>query len=126
MEIKWGLVPDMAGCALLRGLVRPDVLRELVYTGRIVNGDEAAALGLATRVCDDPLAEARAMAQRIAMQSPNAIRGAKRLCNMATHAAPGDVLLAEAHEQQALIGSAQQREAVLAGLEKRAPQFVDE
>lgn len=48
MEIKWGLVPDMAGVALMRGLVRDDHVRELTYTGRIVEGAEAVALGLAT------------------------------------------------------------------------------
>ena len=35
MEIKWGLVPDMAGTPILAGLVRDDILRELTYTGRI-------------------------------------------------------------------------------------------
>ncbi|MFT4265661.1 MAG: crotonase/enoyl-CoA hydratase family protein, partial [Xenophilus sp.] len=64
MEIRWGLVPDMAGCALLAPLVRGDVLRELVYTGRIVEGAEAAALGLATRTSAAPLEEARALARQ--------------------------------------------------------------
>ena len=50
MEIKWGLVPDMAGCVLLTELARPDVARELAFTGRIVSGTEAQALGLATHV----------------------------------------------------------------------------
>ena len=38
LEIKWGLVPDMAGFALARGLARDDVLRELCMTGRIFSG----------------------------------------------------------------------------------------
>ncbi len=61
MEIKWGLVPDMAGIVLIRGLVRDDVARELVFSGRIFNGQEALGLSLATRVCDDPRGEALAM-----------------------------------------------------------------
>lgn len=126
MEIRWGIVPDMAGFALLRGLVRDDVLRELVFSGRVVDGTEAVAIGLATRLCDDPLAEARAVAQRMAALGPEAVRAAKRLCNLAADATPAaGVLLAEAREQQRLLGSEQQREAVLAGLEKRAPRFVD-
>jgi len=48
MEVKWELVPDMAGIALLRELVRGDVARELAYSGRIIDGDEAVRLGLAT------------------------------------------------------------------------------
>ena len=62
MEIHWGLVPDMGGMVLLRGLVRDDVARELVYTGRVFDGAEALRLGLATRLCADPRAEARGQA----------------------------------------------------------------
>ena len=123
MEIKWGLVPDMAGCVLLTELVRPDVARELTFTGRVVSGTEAVALGLATRVSDDPLADARAMARQVAASNPDAIRAAKRLFNTATPVDAARVLVAEAFEQQRLVGSPNQREAVQAALEKRAPVF---
>ena len=128
MEIKWGLVPDMAGVALMRGLVRDDHARELAYTGRIVNGAEAVQLGLATRVCADPLAEARAMAQQIAKRSPSAIRANKRLMNLARRTLDGSaaaVLQAESDEQVALMGAAQQLEAVRANLQQREPVFAD-
>jgi enoyl-CoA hydratase/carnithine racemase len=125
MEIKWGLVPDMAGCVLLTELVRADIARELVFTGRIVKAEEAAAIGLATRVAADPLAEAMAWAARIAASSPDAIRAAKRLLNAASPVDAARVLHMEAAEQQAIIGSANQREAVLAGMEARAPRFKD-
>ncbi len=128
MEIKWGLVPDMAGHVLTQGLVRDDVLRELIYSGRVVAADEAVALGLATRVCDDPLAEARALAQAIAERSPSAVRAAKRLLNRAAHnlgAGAAAMLQAESDEQVALIGAAHQQEAVRANLERRAPRFDD-
>ena len=46
MEMKWGLIPDMGGYALWRGLVRDDVLRELTYTNREFSGAEALGLGL--------------------------------------------------------------------------------
>ena len=59
METRWGLVPDMAGIALLRGLVRDDLARELTYTARQVTGTEAVALGLATHTADDPHAAAK-------------------------------------------------------------------
>jgi enoyl-CoA hydratase/carnithine racemase len=45
MEIKWGLIPDMSGTQTLRHLVRLDVAKELTFTGRIVRGEEAVALG---------------------------------------------------------------------------------
>ena len=126
MEIKWGLVPDMAGVALMRGLVRDDHVRELCYTGRVVLGDEAVQLGLATRVCADPLADARAMAQALAQRSPSALRADKRLMNLASRTlddSAAAILLAESVEQGALMGAAHQLEAVRANLEKRAPQF---
>ncbi|WP_420996086.1 crotonase/enoyl-CoA hydratase family protein [Cupriavidus sp. 30B13] len=126
MEIKWGLVPDMAGMLLMRGLVRPDRLRELVYSGRIVGAEEACALGLATALVDDPRAAALAAAREIAGRSPDAIRAAKRLLQVSEDGEGRDgaaILRAESVEQDGLIGTANQREAVLANLEKRAPAF---
>ena len=123
MEIKWGLVPDMAGCVLLTQLVRADLARDLVFSGRIVKGAEAVAIGLATRLSDDPLEAAMSLARQIASSSPQAIRAAKRLLNAASPVDAARVLALEAAAQQKIIGSAEQREAVLAGMQKRAPQF---
>jgi len=125
MEIKWGLVPDMAGIALLRGLLRDDQLRDLTYSGRIFDGTEALHLGLATRLCADPRAEALACAADIAGKSPTAIRAGKRLMNLPPQAGIAQILLAESVEQTALIGSPNQLEAVMANLQKRAPNFTD-
>ena len=125
MEIKWGLVPDMAGVALLRGLLRDDVARELTFSGRIFSGQEALSLGLATRVCADPYAEALAFAREVAAKNPDAIRAGKRLLDLAVEADQRAILLAETTEQVKLIGSPNQVEAVKANLEKRAPQFTD-
>lgn len=124
MEIKWGLVPDMAGTPILASLVRDDILRDLTYTGRIFSAQEAMTYGLATRICDDPRASALEAAREIAGKSPDAIRAAKRLLNNLS-VDPGPPLLAESVEQQKLIGSANQTEAVRANLEKRAPKFAD-
>ena len=123
MEIKWGLVPDMAGMVLMRELARTDVVRELTFTGRIFSGEEAVRLGLATRVAADPLAEALQMAHEIAAKSPDAIRAGKRLLNASLAHSAAELLIAESVEQQALIGSPNQREAVKANIERRAPQF---
>lgn len=123
MEIKWGLVPDMGGMLLTRGLVRPDQLRELIYSGRVINGAEACALGLATHVVGDPRAAALAAAHEIAQKSPDAIRAAKRLMRVAEADDASAILLAESVEQDRLIGGANQREAVLAAMQNRAPAF---
>ena len=124
MEIKWGLVPDMAGTPILASLVRDDILRDLTYTGRIFSAQEAMAYGLATRICDDPLAAAFEVAREIAGKSPDAIRAAKRMLNNLA-ADPGPALLAESVEQMKLMGGANQLEAVRANIEKRAPRFAD-
>ncbi|WBU31611.1 crotonase/enoyl-CoA hydratase family protein [Rhodopseudomonas palustris] len=124
MEIKWGLVPDMAGTPILATLLRDDVLRELTYTGRIVAAQEAVSIGLATKIVDDPYQAALEMAREIAGKNPDAVRAAKRMMNKLS-VDPGPALLAESVEQQKLIGSPNQTEAVRANLEKRAPNFID-
>lgn len=124
-EMNWGLVPDMAGIALLRGLVRDDVARDLVYSGRMVSGADAATIGLVTRVCEDPRAEALAYAAEVAGRNPEAMRAAKRLLNLAIDHDQAAILLAETEEQTRLIGAPNQVEAVHARLQKRAAQFRD-
>src|SRR3954453_24193810 len=79
MESKWGLVPDMGITSTLPRLSRIDIAKELTYTGRVISGTEAAALGLVTRMAEDPLAAAKEMAAEIAARSPDAVRSAKRL-----------------------------------------------
>jgi enoyl-CoA hydratase/carnithine racemase len=123
MEMKWGLVPDMAGVALWRTLVRDDVLRELTYTAREFSGEEAARLGFVTRLADDPLAEAMALAREIAGKSPDAVRGAKRLYNLAADGDGPGILVAETEAQMGMLGSLNQVEAVRANMEKRVPVF---
>ena len=125
MEIKWGLVPDMGGMLLMRELARTDVVRELTFTGRIFSGEEALALGFATRLAADPLAEALKLAHEIATQSPDAIRAGKRLLNASMSLGAAELLLAESREQKALIGAANQTEAVRANIERRSPLFSD-
>ena len=124
-ETYWGLVPDMAGFAIWRGLVRDDVLRELVYTAREFDADEALHHGFITRIADDPHAAAMEMATAIAAHSPHAIRGAKRLCNMAHDTDPRAMLEAETREQMAVIGKPNMMEAVAANMGKRAAVFAD-
>jgi enoyl-CoA hydratase/carnithine racemase len=79
MEGRWGLVPDMGLSRSLRGLMRADRARELVYSARIIDGTEAERVGLVTRTADDPLAAAMALAREIATRSPDAVLAAKRV-----------------------------------------------
>lgn len=124
MELKWGLVPDMGGTALLRQVLRDDVARQLVYTGGIITGEKALALGLVTQIEDDPLLMALNMARGIAKQSPAAIRAAKRLMNAMAETGASELLRLEAQEQLALLGNADTQEAIAANVEGRAPSFA--
>ena len=122
LEAKWGLVADMAGFALWRD-VRGDVLRELAFTAREFDAVEAQAAGFVTRIADGPVDAAMAIARGIAGRSPDAVRAAKRLANLADDADAATILAAESAEQIALLGTANQVEAVRAGMERRAPDF---
>ena len=125
MEMKWGLVPDMGGYALWRGLVRDDILRELTYTNREFSGEEALGLGFATMIDEDPLARATALAETIANKNPDAIRGSKRLFKVMQEEGEDAILLAESREQDGIMRTPNQVEAVMAEMEKRPPRFAD-
>lgn len=123
MESRWGLIPDMGLTRLLPGVMRADQALELILSARVIGAEEAQALGLVTRLADTPLAAARDTARAIATRSPESMRGAKALVRAAW---PGnDAHLAlEARLQAEIIGSANQIEAVMAGMQKRPPRFT--
>jgi len=123
MEIKWGLVPDMAGTQIMRHLARDDVIRELTYTGRIFEAEEAQQLGFVTRVCDDPLAAAMETARQIARRNPDAIRADKQLLSDAHYLDRAEGLLLESRLQDDIIGKPNQVEAVMAELEGRPARY---
>jgi enoyl-CoA hydratase/carnithine racemase len=125
MELKWGLVPDMAGIALWRTLVRDDVLRELTYTHREFTAREGLDFGFVTRLASDAHAEALRVAREIASKSPDAVRAAKRLYNLAADSDSRSILLAESREQQGVMRTPNQVEAVLANVQKRPAAFKD-
>lgn len=124
-EIQWGLIPDMTGTQTLRRLVRLDVAKELTYTGRIVSGTEAVALGLATRTTATPYDDALALAREIAGRSPDAIRAAKQLLDQSGLVDLEAGLRLEERLQRGLLGTPNQVEAVQSTMEKRPARFVD-
>jgi enoyl-CoA hydratase len=111
---------------LLPRLVGLSRARELVYTGRVINGREAAALGLA--VACVPVArladEARALAERIAARAPMSMALAKRFLNQSPGIELGAVLDLEAEAILGLMESADWREGVAAFADKRRPVFT--
>lgn len=125
MEMKWGLVPDMGGYALWKGMVRDDHLRELTFTNREFTGAQALDYGFATIIDANPHARATAIAEDIANRNPDAQRGAKRLFNRYLELSTDEILMAESIEQQKLMGTKNQIEAVMSQLEKRQGKFTD-
>ena len=125
MEMKWGLIPDMAGHPLWRGNVRDDILRELTYTAREFNGVEAREIGMVTMLDDAPHARAMQLAADIAGKSPSAMRAAKALFERAPNMDRSALLLAESEVEDTLIFKPDQLEAVAAGMEKRAAVYRD-
>jgi len=125
MEIKWGLIPDCSITQTLRDLVRLDIAKELTFTGRIIEGPEAAQLGVVTHVSDTPLETALEMAEAIAGKSPSAIRHGKQLLERTWRGERDEALQLEAQLQGQLIGRKNQIEAVKANFEERPPKYVD-
>jgi enoyl-CoA hydratase/carnithine racemase len=125
MEIRWGLIPDLAISVTASNLLREDKLRELAYTGRVVSGSEALEFGLVTAVHDDPLQAARDTARLIASRSPDAIRAMKTLFNERRDLDAGRSLALEAKLQSGIMGQPNQMEAVHANIEGREPDFED-
>jgi len=125
MEIKWGLIPDMAISTTLRDLLSIDQVKDLAWSGRVVSGTEALQIGLVTALYDDPLAAALETASAISAKSPDAIRSMKRLFNSAWQMSESEALALEAELQLGVFGRENQLEAVMANIEKRAPDFND-
>lgn len=125
MEMKWGLIPDMSCSQTIRDLVPLDIAKELIFTGKIINGKEAVQLGLVTHVSDEPFADAMSLAKDIAAQSPHAIRAAKQLLNTAWHGDQAKGFMLESELEMDLIMKPNQVEAITANFEKRTPNFQD-
>ena len=124
-EVHWGLIPDMTGTLRLSRLVRDDVMKDLVFTGRIFPASEGATLGVVTRLSNDPVGDAMVAAAEIAGRSPSAVRGAKQLINRLSNAGAAEHFAAEREIIFGLIGKPHQMEAITANFENRAPKFQD-
>lgn len=125
LEVKYGLIPDMGLTQTLPTLVGLDVAKELTFTGRFVEAEEALRIGLVTRLADDARGAALELAGEIAARSPDAIRRGKRLLNEAARARSEDALALEETLQRELLGSPNQIAAVTAAMSKEPAEFSD-
>lgn len=123
MEAKWGLIPDMGISQNLPKLMPADRAKLLMMQAGMISGQDAKTEGLVTDLAEAPLDRAWILAEEIAGTSPDAIRGIKQLVDETWVAARGEGLKIEAQIQSPIIGGANQIEAVMANMQKRAPRF---
>jgi len=123
---RLALHPGMAATWILPRLVGPALAAELLYTSRLIRGEEAGALGLANRVVDrdEVLPSAMELADEVAASAPLAVRGVKRALERSLAASLEDQLSFEASEQALCFESEDVHEGLAAVREKRAPRFV--
>jgi len=110
-EIEFGMTLDMGGTQLLPRLIGSDQALALITTGVRVSGVQASALGLVTRLSEEPVVAALALAEVIAGRSPNAVRQTKRLVRLSESATLEAGMVEELSVMAANIGSADQVKA---------------
>jgi enoyl-CoA hydratase/carnithine racemase len=120
LEMKWGLIPDMSGMVTLSRLTRVDIAQELTMTGRFFSGTQGAEYGLISKISDDPMVDAQALAHDIAQKSPDAVAATKYLFKKTWKKDTRGALLWERITQLRLLGRKNQRIAMKNGLSKGA------
>lgn len=120
-EVGLGIMPAAGATYRLPRLVGLGKAKELILTGDIVDAGEALRIGLVNKVVEDDavLAEARAMAGRIAEQDPLAVRISKMSLNALARPMGDAALAVETLGQAILFDSESKRERMTAFLEKR-------
>ena len=127
-EIDLGMVADVGTLQRLPRLIGEGMARELAYTGRNIDANEATKLGLINCKFDDLpglTAGVREIAQTIAAKSPLAIRGTKEVMNYSRDHSVTDGLNYVAGWNAAMLLSADLGESIAAQREKRSPSFAD-
>jgi enoyl-CoA hydratase len=99
------------------------VAKELIFTGRSVDAEEALRIGLVNAIADPVLDRALETAHDLAAKSTLALALAKRLCNLTLGDDHAGSLETEADEFGALFASSDAKEGLTAFVEKRPPTF---
>jgi enoyl-CoA hydratase/carnithine racemase len=126
MEARVGLLPDVGGCSRLPAVVGLGNAKELIMTGRVIDGREAHRIGFANRVApaDELDAATEALANELLACAPRAVGLAKRVLDAAAKPALALTLEQEVAAQEVLASSEDFAEGARAFFEKRDPEFV--
>jgi enoyl-CoA hydratase len=124
-EVNLGVIPGFGGTQRLTRRVGPTLAAELIYTGRLIDADEAVRIGLAARqfAPDALLEEVHKIAHEIAAKGPLAVRRAKQLLREGADLAIERANSMEATAFAACFATQDQREGMRAFLDKRPPTF---
>jgi enoyl-CoA hydratase len=123
-EINLGIVPGWGGTQRLARVCGIGVAKELIFTGRTVDAEEALRIGLVNAIADPVLDHALETAHDLASKSRLALALAKKLCNLTLGADHAGGLESEAGGFGALFSSEDAKEGLTAFVEKRPPSFV--
>ena len=123
-EINLGIVPGWGGTQRLARICGLGVAKDLVFSGRTIDAEEALRIGLVNAVADPVLERAVETARELAAKSPVALSLAKRLCNLTLGVDHAGGLEVEANEFGDLFASEDAKEGLAAFVEKRAANFV--
>lgn len=123
-EVNLGIIPGWGGTQRIARLCGLGVAKELIFTGRIVDAEEALHIGLVNGVHDPVLEKAREVGASLATKSPISLRLMKELANRALGGDHTQNLDAEGESFGELFSSADAKEGLAAFVEKRQPKFV--
>jgi len=122
--LQQGMVPQNGGTQRLPRLVGPAWARDMLLTGRMVDANEALAIGLVNRVSDDIKGMSAKIAAQITGGSPIGARYAKEAVNKGLDLTLGQGLGLEADLNVILQSTSDRAEGLKSFLEKRGPEFT--
>src|SRR5690606_21910020 len=127
-EIDMGMAADVGTLQRLPRIIGDGVMRELAFTGRTIDGEEAQRIGLVNRTYADQeslLDGVMGIAREIAAKSPIAVRGTKEMIRYMRDHRVDDGLEYIATWNAAMLQSTDLRVAMAAHMSKQAPDFAD-
>jgi len=125
-EVKLGLIPGFGGTQRLAKLVGRNRAKEMIYTGRNVNAEEAHAIGLVLKTFvtkEEMIAEATKTLKLVAVNSPFAVSIAKKVMNEGIDLTIAEGLQLEKRQFSSIFSSEDMQEGTKAFVNKRAPKF---